>query len=396
MNSEIRGGSDRFDDPLSFFIASLAVFLTARDYFVWFDFSISGLPTNTLAAVGLVAIASFRKPKWRLRLPFISATAVALFLWLVFTTVVIHGDWNIRRMGNILVLLLIGGAIASGRLGLKSLTVGGILGYLLALVTSVILMDESSYTGRLTGVLGDPNAAGFILVTLGLSFAQGLESRLRPWRWALFAVAVFGVWLTQSRTTMFALAIATLWILVSRFLPRWPAALALASTVWFYAWIYGVMEERGWFADRDGSDALRERLILAEQLQVQQAGWTGNGLGTAVAKLDNITLFFHNSYLAMQAEGGKIALYLLYAFIVALFLTIHRVPSKSRPVWVEAGVIAGFICSINIGFSITHPALAVAIGLYLYHYCKFREESQRDQLPSAYRKPELKAAPQPR
>lgn len=370
-------------DSVDLLIFSAALLLTTRGLGGVFP-PLSGIPINVTGCALLVALAAFRRPRWRIDQPLVTWSAVALVGWLIASTALLHGDSNVRRMGNIVILLLIAGVIASGRLGLSSITAGGLVGYVGALGLSVALLytQGSSYEGRLTGVLGDPNAAGFILLALGLAFAQGLPERLHKWRWAIWLLAAGGVWLTLSRTSMFAMIIATAWILAAKRLPRWASILALAATMWLYDWANGVMEAQGWFVERDGSDNLRERLLIVEQQMVAQAGWTGNGLGTAVADLDSITLFFHDSYLAMQAEGGRIALYLLYAMMAGLFLMLHKLPPDRRPVWAEAGVIAAFICSINIGFSITHPAMAVAIGLLLHHHCAQREKLAQETAAS--------------
>lgn len=362
-----------------------ATLLTMRSL-TWLFPPLEGIPVNLVGCAVLVLLAFLRRPQWRIGNPLVTWSALLLASWLLIGTPLLHDDLPVRRVANLLVLFMIAAVIASGRLDIRSLTTGGIIGYVLALGVSVWMyfFRGSSYEGRLTGILGDPNAAGFILIALGLGFAQGIPKHHARWRWALWALAAGGVWLTQSRTSMFAVLIVTAWILLARHLPRLASFLALLATTWLYSWANDVMEQRGWFQEREGSDNLRERLLIVEQQQVAQAGWTGNGLGTAVADLDSIQLFFHNSYLAMQAEGGRIALYLLFAMMAGLFLVLHKLPADKRPVWAEAGVIAGFICSVNIGFSLTHPAMAVSIGLLLYHHCARREAVAEEQLPAAY------------
>lgn len=347
---------------------------------------LGGIPVNTTGIALLSVLAFLRRPKWRVGYTLLVWAAFGLLAWLIFTTVVINDITNIRRIGNIVVLGLIAAVIGSGRLHFRSLQSGLFLGYLAALLISMgmrfALGGGGAYGGRLTGVLGDPNAAGYILVTLGFAIAQGFKVAER--RWYFLAIFGFGIWLTVSRTTMFSALVAILWVLLAKRIGRIVTVAGLAGVMWLYGWAKELMEARGLFTEREGSDALRERLLVVEQAQVAEAGWWGNGLGTAVADLDNITLFFHNSYLAMQAEGGLIGLWLLYAIMLGLFLMLHKLPPSERPIWAEAGVVAGFICSINIGFSLTSPAIAVAIGLLIYHHCEARERIKASAIPEHY------------
>lgn len=331
------------------------------------------LPTNTVAALLLLVLALVWRPRWKFDAPLLVTVTCALLLWLVAASLIVQGDVQPRRFFNLLSLVLIAGVIGSGRLPMRSLTRGMMMGLVIALGVSIILLPRSSYAGRLTGLLADPNAAGYTLVTLGLGLAQSVRSVKR--RWMFIAVVAAGTVLTVSRTSMFALTIGLIWVLVGRRLNAVVGALGLGGVVWLYQFTTRLAERHGLFVDRAGSDALRERLLFEERRLVDSAGWVGHGLGSNVVQVDeSTTLFFHNSYLALQSEGGRIALGLVILLLVALYLRYFQLPGSHRPVWSEASLVASAICAFNIGFALTSPPFAVAVGLFLA-YQGFARES---------------------
>lgn len=320
--------------------------------------NLGGWPINSAAflIIGLVGLTA--SSRWKIRQPLVISVGIALPVWLVLSTWLLQGDDAVRRPGSIIALMLGGMAIATGRIHLRSLIRGLTVGLILAAIASAVL--ALSRGERLGGLLGDANQAGFVIVTVGLLALQG--SRRLAYRIPLFLALSAALILTLSRTSMFALLIGVLWALFGNRLPRWLGAIGLALAVPVYQWLGNAMDAGGWFSDREGSDELRVRLAIVEQQLVDEAGWLGKGLGTAIADMDGITLFFHNSYRAMQIEGGIVALVLLIAFLVGLYLMGGQLAPKERPGWAEGAVIAACICSFNIGFSITHPVFAAAVG----------------------------------
>ncbi|MBB1513184.1 hypothetical protein H5399_12850 [Tessaracoccus sp. MC1627] len=329
------------------------------------------LPVNTLACAALVGIGVWAGARWKAGSVLVSLAGTGLVLWLVGWTLWMHGLDELRRSLNIITLFAVAAVLGAGRLHVRSVTRGVVIGMIIALAFSAALIPGSSYEGRLTGVLGDPNAAGYVLTTLGFAVIQSLRTRRA--RLAFWAVVGIGVLLTVSRTTLFAYAVATLWVWFAPRINRLLSVATLGVSAALYAWMDALAEERGWFTERSGSDDLRAALALAEQQMVRDAGWLGQGLGTAEVQIRGTTLFFHNSYRAMQTEGGLIAMGLLIALIVGVFLMFHQLPAKDRPVWAEGALICGLICSFNIGFSLTSPPIAVALGLYLAYHGAARE-----------------------
>lgn len=334
---------------------------------------LQGIPFNTAGLVGLVVLGAFVGSQWRIKAPMVTWIPFVLVAWLIAANILFHGGGETRRALNLVILLLGAAVIATGRIDMRSLTRGLAYGVPAAIAISIARLPISSYEGRLTGVLGDPNAAGFTISTLGFAALQGLENKRS--RAVLLLVMVLGVALAQSRTSMFAMGIGFLWVALSRRIGRVGGAAMLVGAFYIYRWLNDVMEERGLFAEREGSDNLRERLLEIEEEMVASAGMTGHGLGSGEADLGGgVTLFFHNSYYTMQVEGGLVALLLLVVMIVSLFWMVYRLPAAHRVVWAEAAVIAGLICSFNIGFSLTHTSMAVAFGLFIAHNSRKRKE----------------------
>lgn len=320
--------------------------------------SLEDVPINSLAILTMGVIGVFAASRWRIRAGLVTFTAVVLPVWLIGSTWLLHGDPALRRSLNIAALLLGGAAIASGRIHLRSLIRGLTIGLLVATLVSIALSRGGE--SRLSGLLGDPNQAGFVIVTIGLLALQGAKGWV--YRTAIFLFVGATLVLTVSRTSMFAMLIGVAWALWGYRLPRLLGAGLLAVAIPLYTWLIGLAEDSTLFQEREGSDELRERLRGVEQFMVDDAGLIGKGLGTAIADLGDISLYFHNSYRAMWQEGGLIALILLIALLVGLFFLGGRLPADKRPAWAEAAVIAAAICSFNIGFSITHPVFAVAVG----------------------------------
>lgn len=329
--------------------------------------TLSGLPLSTMAAGLLVFLAAFRRPTAPGRTPRVAGLAfVALVLWMVGASSVLHG-LEVRRAGNLLVLMALAWVLSQGRIHLPSFVAGLMLGWSGGILHAVLTRDESTYDGRITGYLGDPNGAGFVIVTIGCLLIAYARGSGRTW-WPIWAVTGVAVLLTVSRTSLFAFLAATLWALVGPRLGRWGSVVAIVVAWPAYQMLVGMARDSGFFAERAGSDDLRQRLAVIEGVMADQAGLMGLGLGTAKAVVDRAPLWFHNSYQALRVEGGLVAITLLGLCLLALFWSIHQVPAERRNAWYESAILAGLICSLNIGFSLTSVSMAVAVGMYAHYW----------------------------
>ena len=345
---------------LEIFVVLLAACLPLRP-------TVSGLPLSTMAAALLVLLAVFRRPTVTGRVPRIAVLAfVLMILWMVGASTVFHGLEE-RRAGNLLVLLALAWVLGQGRLHMPSFVAGLGLGWFGGIVHAVLTRDESTYDGRITGYLGDPNGAGFVIVTVACLLVAYARGSGRRW-WPIWVIAGGAVLLTVSRTSLFAFVAASLWALVGPRLGRWGSVVAVVVAWPAYQVLVGAARDNGFFAERAGSDNLRQRLAVIEGIMADDAGLKGLGLGTAKAVVDGAPLWFHNSYLALRVEGGTVAFALLAVCLLALFWSIHQVPRERRNVWYESAILAGLICSLNIGFSLTSVSMAVAVGMYVLYW----------------------------
>jgi hypothetical protein len=95
--------------------------------------------------------------------------------------------------------------------------------------------------------------------------------------------------------------------------------------------------------------------------------WTGNGPGTSMVDVFGHSFYFHNSYIALQNEGGRIAQALLLLAGVAALVGLVRLGDELRNVWYEAALIAAAVCAINLGEVLLELPTALALGMAAFH-----------------------------
>ena len=127
------------------------------------------------------------------------------------------------------------------------------------------------------------------------------------------------------------------------------------------------LKQIGPFADRAGSDALRGRIVAQEEIQIAASPWLGNGPGTSRVEVLGQSFFFHNSYVALQNEGGRIAQALLLLAGLAALVGLVRLDSRLRNHWYEAALIAVAVCAINLGEVLLELPTALALGMAAFH-----------------------------
>ncbi len=152
----------------------------------------------------------------------------------------------------------------------------------------------------------------------------------------------------------------------------------LASVV---AWMAENIARIGIFADRMGTDLLRERITTASWEKVADAPWFGLGLSEATVDLERSTWFFHNSYASLLVEGGwplAVVVVLTYVFLgLRPFNPDQR--SDSR-VAVEAATLVLLICATQLGevFFSLPGVLVLGAGLLLASD-EIRDRSRRSK-----------------
>jgi hypothetical protein len=136
----------------------------------------------------------------------------------------------------------------------------------------------------------------------------------------------------------------------------------------------------GPFSDRSGSDALRERIIAQERVELAGAPWFGHGPGTARVEIRDLEFFFHNSYLATRQEGGWGALLLVLALLVLAFLRVTRQARGGDLVAAsaQAAIIGTAVMAVTLGEVLLDIPMAVAVALALGHALRSGEEGRPD------------------
>lgn len=328
------------------------------------------LPLAELAGVALVVLAGFRRPKRSLA--HFGVLAVLAFALLVFLAVsstvngVADEEW-LRRLFRITVLICLVGSFASGRLDLRGVLHGALAGLLLNIPLFYLGLAPDTYGGVLTGLLGDKNVAGLYYAVVPVL----LMATTASWRhrMILLVVAVGGTALTGSRTSLAGLACAVIWLVVAPRIGltfRWILGIGLGLGVFWLS--ENLPRLFGYFADRLGSDLLRERIHAATVEKLTEAPWYGLGLGQAHVHLEDTTWFFHNSFWGLFVEGGWPFLIIVVAAYVVLgmrpFRHAARTPSRTA---IEAATLIFLVCASQLGevFITVNGALVLGASLLL-------------------------------
>lgn len=328
---------------------------------------VGGFPLNEFAMAALVGLCLLRPARGGAKLPeVVILLLAALMALLVYSGTANHIEWT-RRVGHVAICCGLIWAGATGRLSLRSVG-AGLVGGLAAVVALAVvgIGGSSGYEGRLTGFLGDPNAGAYFLAvlgTLGIFFA---DDRWRV-RLAIAVPIVGGLVLTYSRTGLLAAAFAVAWILFGRRLGAVGGAALAVALVWVVDNIPEDLVLYGPFSNRSGSDALRDRIVAQERVQLAEAPWFGNGPGTARVKIEDLEFFFHNSYLATRQEGGWPALLLVLALIVYTFLRLTRRARRGdlAAAGAQAALIGTAVMAVTLGEVLLDTPMAVAVAMSL-------------------------------
>lgn len=338
----------------------VVVFLLA--FLIPFRADIFGFPASTLAALGLIAVGFLRSATLgsapSLLYPLVSAVPI----WLAVSAV-LNDSLDIRRLGTATAWAGLIYVLGTGRIHAPSLARGALLGCLVGLVTAVSgLAPSAGYGGRLTGWMADPNGVAMMVLSLGLASAAWASARTK-WTVASLLLIVVMVVYSESRTGLFAMALAACWVI---WLRKWHVAGALVVAA-VASYTFENLPDRikywGPFADRHGSDMLRERILSSAQAIVEQRPLIGSGPGSARAVLDGQEFFFHDSFLSARAEGGWVLLGIISAVLGFAFLALTKAERTWRTGLAQSALIAHVLTASNIGEALLTPAAAGMIGL---------------------------------
>lgn len=327
---------------------------------------VRGYPINEFAMAALVGLSLFRRARGGALLPGPAVVLLGGLLVLLTGSGIANGvDWT-RRIGHVVILAGLVWALGTGRISVRSAAVGLASGLTAVIGLALVGIGGDTYPGRLTGFLGDPNAGAYFICVLGLAAIFYSDPR-RAVRVAIGVPLVVGLALCYSRTGMLAGALAVVWIVLGRRLGPMGGAAMAAGLVWLVNVIPDDLATFGPFSNRTGSDALRERIIAQEYVQLADIPWYGGGPGSATVQVQEVVFFFHNSYLATRQEGGWVALALVVGLLLVAFL---RLSPQSRSGDIEAAaaqaaLLATAVMAITLGEVLLDTPMAIAVGMAL-------------------------------
>jgi hypothetical protein len=327
---------------------------------------VSGIPVNELAMAALVGLCVVRPARGGARLHGLVVLVLgALLALLIYSGVSNDVEWT-RRLGHVAVLAGLVWAFGTGRVSLRSAALGLAAGLVGVIGLALAGIGGDTYPGRLTGYLGDPNAGAFFIAVLGVLAVLFSDDRWKV-RLALAVPLLAGLVLTFSRTGLVAGAFAIFWVLAGRRLGAAGGAAVSAVLVWLVDNIPDDLVLYGPFSNRSGSDALRERIIAQERVELAAAPWYGNGPGTARVDVRGLEFFFHNSYLAVRQEGGWIALLLVLGLMAFAFLRLsrHSRAGDLAAAGAQAALIGTAVMAITLGEVLLDTPMAIAVGFAL-------------------------------
>ena len=329
-----------------------------------------GLPVSEVAILSVVVMAVTRRPTVGSRPLWFAVLVVFVPAWLTLSGF-LNDDLLYRRLGHVALWAGLALFISSGRIPLRSAGLGLGAG-LLASAAMSGLGFAAVYPGRLDGWIGDPNAAAFYLTCLGsvaLSQVQRTSVRLTLALGLLTALVA-----TWSRTGLAAAAIIALWTAFARTMGRGLGIIALVIATWSIQNFATAYLTWGPFAERAGSDNLRQRLILLEQAKLAAAPFYGGGPGSASVYLDGQSFFFHSSYLGARSEGGVLLLVAIVSVIVLTLASHLRTIGSQTPeaTWTQASLIAPLVMAFTLGEVLLDLPTAVALGFTMHAVLRAR------------------------
>lgn len=356
------------------------------------------IPVPELAVMALALLAFNRRPDTGRRPSWFAPLLCSMWVILALSAFVndVDGGRRLLHMANYVVLALI---LSSGRVDRRSALRGIGVGFVVAatsgLVNLVVPIFASGYGDRLTGLLADPNVAGYYLLVFGCVTLASLGAfatvHRRELMIAAFALMSLTVILTFSRTALTALAFGLLWLGLRRLGHPRVALVALAAAAWQFSTYAERLRLWGPFEGRQGSDQLRQRIEAAEEILVSQSGLLGNGPGTAVVDVVNQSFFFHNSYLGMRAEGGWLLMIVFAALMTLVLIRLAATSLPQRAPWLEMALIALLIVGMSLGEVLLELPVAVALGLAMRHIMESEAlpgGPMHDRLHGVWRVPE--------
>ena len=326
----------------------------------------STIPGGILTGLAIWAVAIRRRA--RLHQKF-----ATLWLWL---TIAVYGFliWSSYLNGmpftqRVLKFVIFSGiayAIASARMDVRSLVMGGMAGGLLNVPAFYAGLTPNNYPPYLTGFYGDKNVAGMYYALWGV---LGLMVLRRRWTKALWLVVSVGLlFLTGSRTSMFGFGLALIWLLIRNRANITGRLVAVALGILATGPLQAKFAENSLYGDRSGTDWFRQQIDTAMAEKAAATPWYGLGLNQGTVTLEGgRKIWFHNSYLQTFVEGGWVFVgFVIVAFgIIGFGLFQKQVKIPPQMVIAQGGIIVVLACAWKLGEVFMTAGAFTVLGICL-------------------------------
>lgn len=332
--------------------------------FMWAGYPITAtLPGGVAAAVAVIAVGVFRpstlKVKWG---SLLFLLGMALLVFLVVVSMLNGQPWT-QRIGKFALLLLLCSVLATGRINVRSLVIGGCLGAVVNVPLFYAGLTPNNYPPYLTGFYGDKNVAGLYYVVWGILGLLALRGRFTSLAWI---VVSFGLlFATGSRTSIAAYLGALAWLAFRNRVGVSYRLIYAALGLVTLTWAVNNLAESKVFGDRTGSDWYREQVELAMQSKADITPWYGLGLNEGQVVIGTRPQWFHDSYVQAFVEGGYPNLWIVTgAFLLLGVGLLDRRLHISRELLVaEGATIAMMVCAWKLGETLMTPAAFLILGI---------------------------------
>ncbi len=334
----------------------------------WRVQALPGMPAEIAFMAITIAICAFVRPRRSIRGgSWIALAYFAMLAQVIVVSLYFGQEWTTRSF-RLLLLFLFAMAIAEGRLHWKSVLAGATFGLLfLNLPAYYMGLTPDKYPPYLTGFLVDKNVAGMYYAVFAVLGLSSFKSKLSQ---ALFFCAMFGaVFLTGSRTSISAAAVGLAWWLIRNRVGLTFRLTFFGFAIFLLKYVEEHFSQIGMFADRDGSDWLRDQIGIATQAKLDVTPWFGQGLNTAWVSVTRFPhMWFHDSYASLRVEGGvpMLITMLVLVVVVALGLLSRKKTVNKNLLAAEAGIIVILVCAWKLGEVFFTAPTFLLLGAAIY------------------------------
>lgn len=335
------------------------------------------IPGGVLTAAFIVFVGMWRPSLVRVRWGGILLFVfIALLVFLALESRYNGMRW-VQRDTKFLLILLACAVIASGRINIRSLIIGGMVGALVNVPMFYAGLTDNMYPPYLTGFYLDKNVAGMYYALWGCLGLSILPQRWRKW-WVV--LTFFLLFLTGSRTSMAAYLMGLGWMFMR---PR--TGIVFRFVVggigfWLLNYLMENVSQAKAFGDRKGDDWFRQQIETAMSAKVDVTPWYGLGLNQGFVTLGGQRdAFFHNSYQQAFVEGGwPFLLTIIIAFVViGLGIFDRRVQIPPVLLRLEGAVVVLLVCAWKLGEVFMTLGAFLLLGLCMAHRLGTRPSSSR-------------------